>query len=177
MRDYHSEADKVRDLPQVMQYINGRVADICCGHDKILPDAIGIDGRDLPGVDIVTDDLVTLWAVDKLGSETCDTLFSSHYLEHSHEPSYLITCWLNCLKKGGHLVIYMPDKAHYNNHDNPEHLFNWSYEDFLFFFKRTFCGEGKDFRGNHLDKLLELVDSGMDVRENCYSFYIVAKKV
>lgn len=177
MRDYRSETDKVRDLPQVMKYINGRIADLCCGHDKITPDAIGVDGRDLPGVDIVTDDLITLWSADKLGSETLDTLFSSHYLEHTAEPVHMIQCWSNCLKSGGHLVIYMPDKRHYDNKENLEHIYDWSYEDFLFMFKRALCGEGRDFRGNNLPKLFELIDSGMDVRKDCYSFFIIAKKV
>jgi hypothetical protein len=176
-RDHHSEADKVRDLPQVMQFIQGRILDIACGDDKITPDAFGVDGRDLPGVNLVTDDLITLWAHDRAGTEEWDTVFSSHYLEHSEQPFYLLECWRHCLKTGGYLVLYLPEKSHYNSHDNPEHLYNWSYEDFLFAFKRILCGEGKNYKGDHLPKLFEFVDSGLDIRKDAYSFYVIARKI
>lgn len=175
---YHSEAAKFRDLPQ-MKYVQGRILDIACGNEKITPEAIGVDGRPLLGVDIVTDDLTTLWDTQVYGDQAreYDTIFSSHFLEHIADPYHYIHCWQNCLKVGGHLVLYLPEKNHYDNHQNPEHMFNWSYEDFLFFFRRAFCGEGKNFRGEHLEKMFWLIEHGMDVGEDRYSFYIIAKKV
>lgn len=176
---YHSEAAKVRDLPQVMQYVQGRILDIACGNEKITPQATGVDGRALPGVDIVTDDLVTLWDTQRYGDQACeyDTIFSSHFLEHIEDPAYMIHCWSNCLKSGGHLVLYLPDKSLYDSHQNPEHMMNWSYEDFIFFFKRVFCGEGKNFKGEHLEKKYELLEHGIDKGEDKYSFYLAARKV
>lgn len=176
---YHSEAAKVRDLPQVMKYVQGRILDIACGNEKIIPEAVGVDGRALLGVDIVTDDLQTLWDTQVYGenARNYDTVFSSHFLEHISDPYHYICCWQNCLKVGGHLVLYLPDGDHYNNQENLEHMQDMKYAPFLFWFRRSFCGEGKDFRGNHLPTVFELVDSGMDVGPDKYSFYIVAKLV
>ena len=175
---YHSEAAKFRDLPQ-MKYVVGRILDIACGNDKITPESVGVDGRNLPGVDIVTDDLQTLWDTQQYGPQAreYDTVFSSHFLEHVPDPYHLICCWSNCLKVGGHLVLYLPDGDHYNNQENPEHMQDIKYEPFLFWFKRSFCGEGKDFRGEHLPAMFELVEHGMDVGDQRYSFYVVAKKL
>jgi hypothetical protein len=78
---------------------------------------------------------------------------------------------------GGHLVLYLPEKKYYDNYDNKEHMFNWSYEDFLFWFERSFCGVGKDYKGKYLPKLFQLVESGLDVGEDKYSFYLIARKL
>lgn len=169
---YQSEAAKVRDMPNVMKYITGRVADVGAGHDKITPDAVAFDGRQLDGVNVVLEGCM-------LDNTFYDTIFSSHFLEHTPSPFEYIMDWyyhLDPVKKG-HIVIYMPEKSHYNSTENLEHLWNWSYEDFIFWFKRTFCGEGKNYRGEHIPKLFELVDSGLDVGDDRYSFYVIAKKV
>lgn len=167
---YSSEAAKVRDMPHVMKYVTGRVADVGAGHDKITPDAVAFDGRPLDGVNVVQEGCM-------LDNTWYDTVFSSHFLEHAPSPFEYIMDWYQHLNLGGHVVIYLPQKDAYNSHENLEHLWNWSYEDFLFWFRRTFCGEGKDFRGNHLPKLFELVDSFLDVGDDRYSFIVIARKV
>lgn len=179
MRPYHSEADKVRDMPNVMQYVIGRIADIGCGHDKITPDAFGIDGRALEGVNYVTDAPISLYEQlsDSCSEWPFNTVFSSHFLEHIANQYGAIMDWRGILNEGGHLVLYLPDGRHYNNQENPEHMIDMNYDQFIFWFKRSFCGEGKDFRGNHFNKMFELVDSGMDVGEHRYSFYVIAMKV
>lgn len=169
-KQYMSEAAKVRDMPQLMKYVTGRIADVGAGHDKITPDAIAFDGRSLDGVNVVREGCM-------LDNTWFDAVFSSHFLEHTPSPFEYIMDWYSHLNPGGHIVIYMPDKAHYNSTENLEHLWNWSYEDFLFWFKRTFCGEGKNYRGEHIPKLFELIDSGMDVGDDRYSFYLIARKV
>jgi SAM-dependent methyltransferase len=169
---YSSEAAKVRDMPHVMQYVVGRIADVGAGHDKITPDALAFDGRAL-GDNNVRSELMF-----EVGDGYFDTIFSSHFLEHIADPYRYIRNWVEFLNpNNGHLVLYLPSKEHYNSHDNPEHLFNWNYDDFMFWFKRSFCGEGKDFRGEHLPKLFELVESGMDVGEDRYSFFVIARRV
>lgn len=172
---YGSEAAKVRDMPHVMKYITGKVLDMGCGPDKILMDAWGLDGRDLPGVNFMQSDPVTCVSND-VGADY-DTVFSSHFLEHLPNQFEALCEWRICLKDGGHLVLYLPDGRHYDNKENPEHMIDMRYDDFIFWFKRCFCGEGKDFRGNHMPKLFELVDSGMDVGPDRYSFYVIARKV
>lgn len=173
MRDYHSESQKVQDLPEVMKYITGQILELGCGDSKITPESFGIDGRDLPGVNFVTDNPYLINAA--VGSHW-DTVFSSHFLEHLADQFRAIREWSDCLKSGGHLVLYLPSGDHYDNKENPEHIVDMKYDPFMFWIKRAFCGEGKDFRGDHLPKVFDLVDSGMDLRENCYSFYVILKK-
>lgn len=172
---YQSEASKVRDMPHVMKFITGKILDLGCGPDKITPLALGLDGRPLPGVDFVISDPITCIANDV--GDDYDTVFSSHFLEHLRDQFGALAEWRICLKTGGHLVLYLPDGRHYNNQENPEHMIDMRYDDFMFWFKRSFCGEGKDFKGEHFPKLFELVDSGMDVGPDRYSFYVIARKV
>lgn len=181
---YMSEAAKVRDLPEVMKYITGDILDFGCGGDKIVPHAIGIDGRKLPGVDVVSERLHEFSFIFDLASagfcveedRKWDTIFSSHLLEHLVEPYAAIIAWASLLKQGGHLILYLPDGDHYDNKANPEHMVDMKYEPFMFWFRRAFCGEGKDFKGEHLPAQFELVDHGLDVGEDRYSFYLVARK-
>jgi hypothetical protein len=179
---YMSEAAKVRDLPQVMKYITGEVLDVACGGDKIIPSAVGFDGRALPGVDIFGDhddiwEKIRSFRKDKRFTNVFDTIFSSHFLEHCPDQWGTIYDWSMMLKSGGHLVLYLPDGDHYDNKGNPEHMVDMKYEPFMFWFKRALCGEGKDFKGEHLSRMFELVDHGLDIGEDRYSFFLVAKKV
>ena len=169
---YMSETAKVKDMPSVMKYITGRVADVGAGDDRIVPDAYTLDGRQTGDIQIVRDGLFF-----EQQDGMFDTVFSSHFLEHVSDPAqYLTNWWMHC-NRGGHLVLYLPQKDAYNSHENPEHMFNWSYDDFMFWFKRSFCGEGKDFRGNHLKKIFEVVESGLDISTDRYSFYLIARAV
>jgi SAM-dependent methyltransferase len=177
---YHSEAAKFRELPQ-MKYVTGKILDIGCGPDRITEDAIGVDGRDLPGVGAITDDPYRLVGLVGKTELLCvndyNTVFSSHFVEHLCDPWGALLEWIRLLKEGGHLVLYLPDGRYYNNKENEEHMQDMKYDDFLFWFRRSFCGEGKDFRGDHLPKMFELVDHGLDIGDDRYSFYVVARKV
>lgn len=175
---YHSEAAKVRDMQNVMQYVKGNIIDIGAGHDPITPTAFAIDGRPLPGISYVTDDVLTLSAqLQGCPHAPFDTVFSSHFLEHIAADYAALKNWSELLVIGGHLVLYLPDGRHYNNQENPEHMRDVNYDQFMFWFKRSFCGEGKDFRGNQVPKIFELIDSGMDIGVDRYSFYVIARKV
>lgn len=167
---YMSEVAKVRDLPEVMKYITGRIADVGCGPDKITPDAIGFDGRPLDGVDVNREGCL-------LDNRWFDTIFSSHFLEHTPSMFEYIMDWYEHLESGGHIVLYLPDGRFYDNAANPEHLHNINSDDFMFWFRRTFCGEGKTFRGDYMPKLFEVVLHDQDIGRDRYSFYVVAKKL
>ena len=168
---YHSETAKVKDRPEWMKYITGRVADIGAGGDSITEDAYCVDGRPMDG-NIVRHDLF-LREEDGL----FNTVFSSHFLEHVATPFEYLKNWAQYLVQGGHLVLYMPQKDAYKSEDNPEHMLNWSHDDFMFFFKRTMCGEGKDYKGNHYPKYFDVVESGLDIGPDRYSFYVIARRV
>lgn len=175
---YSSEAAKVRDMPHVMKYVTGSIIDIGCGPDKIHPEALGVDGRNLPGVNLVTDSpyMLSRELIKNEFQDEFSTVFSSHFLEHLSDQHCAIMSWRSLLVTGGHLILYLPDGRYYNNQENPEHMIDMNYDQFIFWFKRSFCGEGKDFRGNHLPKLFELVDSGLDIGEDRYSFYVICRK-
>ena len=176
---YYSETAKAIEIING-KYLEGHGADIGCGSSKLSHHAIGVDGRDLEGVDIITSDPSGLYPF-KNGSgvmpNTLDYIYSSHFLEHWHNPLSMISNWWTYIKLGGFLVLYLPDGRYYSNENNPEHLYDWNYESFLFFFKRCFCGEGKDFKGDFLPKFFEVIESGVDLRPDCYSFYLVAQKL
>jgi SAM-dependent methyltransferase len=172
---YHSEAAKVRDMPHVMKYIKGVVYDMGCGPDKIIPGAIGVDGRRLDGVDVVHSDPSTYSY--NMDDYVCDTVFSSHFLEHLPDQWGAVKAWSDMIRPGGHLVLYLPDGRYYDNKENLEHMVDMNYEQFMFWFRRSFCGEGKNFRGEFLKKSFDVVDSGMDIGDDRYSFYVIAKKV
>jgi hypothetical protein len=104
-------------------------------------------------------------------------VFSSHFLEHIPNQHRAITAWTSLLNSGGHLVLYLPDGNYYDNRNNPEHMIDMKHDDFVFWFKRCFCGEGKDFKGNYLPKIYDLIDSSLDVGKDRYSFYVIARKV
>ena len=168
---YHSETAKVKDRPEWMKYIQGRVADVGAGGDSITPDAYCVDGRQMDG-NIVRHDLY-------LNSDdgTFHTIFSSHFLEHVPTPFEYIKNWSNHLIPGGHLFVYKPQKDAFNRNENPEHCLAWCYEDFMFFFRRNFCGEGKDYKGNHYPTYFQVVDSGLDIGVDRYSFFVIARRV
>lgn len=177
---YMSETAKVQDRPEWMKYIKGRVIDLGCGGSKITPDAIGVDGRPLPGVDIVCYDWELHDAIRKKFGQSIaefDTVFSSHFLEHLSDQWKAIWDWSLLLKRNGILFLYLPDGRHYNNQENPEHMIDMNYDQFMFWFRRVWCGESHDFQGKPTSPEFKLIDHGMDVGPDRYSFYVIAQKI
>ena len=174
---YMNEMSKIRE--RVLPYLVGEGMDIGCYDCKVMPDAFGVDGREAEGVNLVTDGLYELPAKlpDLIG--TMSYVFSSHTLEHLHDHYKAIMQWSDFLKKGGYLVLYLPQADRYDNFENKEHIHNTDYKSFLMWFSRTLCGEGRDFKGGmYLTPEFELIESGEDPHEeDMYSFYIVAQKL
>lgn len=165
-------------LPIIEKYLDGKVMDIGCGDQTVIDGAFGVDGREFPCVSFRTNTLYGLPGklIDKI--EYFDTLVSSHTLEHLPDIYCAIKEWSAFIKNGGYLILYLPDGDYYNNKENLEHFHDTKYDSFLFFFKRAFCGEAKTFTGEFYSKpIYELVDSGKDIGEDRYSFYVIAKKI
>jgi predicted SAM-dependent methyltransferase len=167
-----SETSKIRE--KVSKYLNGVIFDIGCGDDKITPDAIGIDGRSVFEGGFVQDGLVNFPEHLK---GTVDVVYSSHVLEHMQDDYATLLAWAELLKKEGKIILYLPDGRYYNNYENPEHMRDYQYEQFMFFFKQSLCGQGKNFKGEFLPKIFEVLEEGQDLGKDRYSFYLVAKKV
>jgi len=151
-----SETAKIRE--QVIQYCNGFGVDLGCGNDKIRPEAVGIDLRNLPGVDVIGNAARKLkWAVDG----QFDYVYSSHFLEHLDEPVEALAEWYRILKPRGHLILYLPHKDYYTEY-NPEHK-----QELTMGLVLTWLNEIGS---------LEIIKSKMDVGTDRYSFLIIAKK-
>ena len=167
-----SETSKIRD--KISKYVHGTVFDIGCGNDKICDFAIGIDGRPVFNGGIIQEGLINF---PENMHGTADIVYSSHVLEHMEDDYATLISWGKLLKSGGHLILYLPDGRYYNNYNNPEHMRDYQYEQFMFFFRRTLCGEAKNFKGEYLPKTFQLVEDGPDIGNDSYSFYLVAKKI
>lgn len=77
-----------------------------CGH-VLRADYINVDGRELPGVDVVCD---VLDMPAELSS--VDEIYASHLVEHFSEltlKTHVLPYWLSCLKSGGRLVLVAPN--------------------------------------------------------------------
>jgi hypothetical protein len=175
---YYSETEKVIELIDP-KYLQGKVIDIGCGDHKVTPEAIGVDGRDRPGVNIVIDgrDIHRLSYEYQVQLGNADTVFSSHCLEHLINDTFALTDWAFLIKANGYLILYLPDSRKYSNDGNLEHMREYTYETFMFYFRRVFCGEGKNFKGENFDPVFKIIESGVDFREDCYSFFVIAQKL
>jgi len=80
----------------------GSVLDIGCGPDKIVPYARGFDLNDGDANKI--DDCI---------AERFDMVFSSHCLEHMHDPADAIRRWWRLVSDGGRMIVIVPDEDLY----------------------------------------------------------------
>ena len=158
---YYSESEKI--FPKIEKYLQGFIVDVGCNQHKVVSHAIGIDQYPHPCVDYLTSKLDHLsdGVLSHLKGKV-DVVFSSHCLEHFQGDVAALVDWLELLKPDGHLILYLPDDRYYNNDKNPEHVQRYTYEKFLFFMKSL---------------RVQIVDSGLDVGHDKYSFFVVAKKV
>jgi SAM-dependent methyltransferase len=171
---YFSETEKI--YPKIKHHVSGYVLDIGCGAHKVVPDAIGIDGRSIECVGMLKNGL-SKFEENMYG--IADTVFSSHVLEHMEDDYETLKEWTRLLKPGGKLILYLPDGDYYDNSTNSEHIRDYNFKTFMMFFRRAFCGEGKNFKGEFLPKIYELISCGSDVdpQDERYSFFLVAQKL
>jgi glycosyltransferase involved in cell wall biosynthesis len=155
MRNKMSETAKIRE--RVLSYCKGKGLDLGCGDDKIVLDAIGVDLRELMGVDIVGD----ATKLHMFKDNQFDYVYSSHFLEHLYNPVKALVEWNRVLKNNGYLILYLPHMDHYKEY-NPEHLQELTQELVLEWLKLA---------GN-----FDTIINEMDVDENRYSFLLIVKK-
>ena len=82
--------------------LRGRVLDIGAGADPVTADAVAFD---LAHGDA---NRITAFAV-----ESFDCVYSSHCLEHMHEPVATLANWWSLVKPGGALFLIVPDEDLY----------------------------------------------------------------
>lgn len=165
-------------LGKIHQYLIGEIIEIGCGDETIIPGIFGVDGRDFPCVSFRTENLYDLptQLPEKVG--TFDACISSHVLEHLPDSYRAIMEWGHFLKRGGYFILYLPEGSAYNNFENREHFHDTRHESFLLWIKRAFCGEALNFKGEqYAPPIFSLIEDGLDVGENRYSFYCVLQKL
>lgn len=161
----NNEARKV--IWEIVPYFHGRVLDIGCGAYKCFPHFIGVDnghhwGR--TGVDVMCD----AKKLDLFASQSCDTIFSSHLLEHFEyeELPSILQDWCRVLKPGGHLILYLPDEEQYpkvgSRYANVDHKWNVSFS------KVVAAME-------HVKRNWNLIDYQVRKENDEYSLYFVFK--
>jgi len=82
--------------------LTGRVLDIGAGSDPVTPDAVVFD---LPQGDANR--------IAAFAPESFDCVYSSHCLEHMHDPEATLANWWSLVKPGGCLFFIVPDEDLY----------------------------------------------------------------
>lgn len=80
----------------------GRGIDIGCGPDPVLPDCRRFDMADGDANQ-----------VSRFVQDQFDFVYSSHCLEHMHNPRVTLLDWWKLVKPGGHLFVLVPDEDLY----------------------------------------------------------------
>lgn len=89
-------------------YLVGNGIDIGCGEQPIslyhefFPGMTGLKPWDLPDGDGAL--------LEGVEDETFDFVHSSHSLEHMSDPRVAMNNWIRVLKKGGHMILLLPDE-------------------------------------------------------------------
>jgi len=97
-----SKTNAIRTPAFFAAYLSGSVLDIGCGPDPVVPRARPFDrahgdaGR------------ITAYL-----SETFDTVYSSHCLEHMPDVPQALAGWWQLVKPGGHLIVVVPHEDLY----------------------------------------------------------------
>ena len=82
--------------------VSGRGIDIGCGPDPVKPDARRFDLEDGDAN-----------VISQYVKEAFDFVYSSHCLEHMHDPRTTILDWWKLVKPGGYLFVVVPDEDLY----------------------------------------------------------------
>ena len=99
-----NEASKTRQLwtEREWLYLSGRGIDIGCGNDPVRPDVRRFDVED-GDANVITRHV----------QEQFDFVFSSHCLEHMHDPRAALREWWSLVRPGGYLFFIVPDEDLY----------------------------------------------------------------
>lgn len=109
-----NEASKTRRLWGAREagWLQGEGLDIGCGPDPVAPGVVCFDVGDGDANSILTH-----------LQRPFDFVFSSHCLEHMHDPVRALRDWWQLVRPGGHLVVIVPDEDLYEQGYFPS-LFN-----------------------------------------------------
>lgn len=111
--DEASKTEKIRGPEFRAKYFSGRVLDIGCGPNLVVPNAVPFDKEQGDAQNIL----------EYLKPSTFDCVHSSHSLEHMRDVPNALEQWWQLVKPGGAMVIVVPDEDLYEQGVWPS-LFN-----------------------------------------------------
>ena len=107
------KTEKIRGPEFRSKYFSGKVLDIGCGNNLVVPNAVPFDKDQGDAQKIL----------DYLEPNTFDCVHSSHSLEHMRDVPQALEQWWQLVKPGGAMVIVVPDEDLYEQGAWPS-LFN-----------------------------------------------------
>lgn len=111
--DEAAKTNRVRGKDFIRRYLSGRVVDIGCGGDPVVPHAVPFDRPQGDANNILA----------YLPPASFDCVHSSHALEHMRDVPKAFRDWWTLVKPGGHMIIVVPDEDLYEQGNWPS-LFN-----------------------------------------------------
>lgn len=142
------------------------IVDLGCGPHKA-ENAVGVDCRPFPGVDIVAD-LSVRWPFE---DSSIDEVRASHIFEHLPVPLFTMNELFRVLKPGGTALIEVPSSNGPGAFQDPTHVSFWNLNSFLYYNRKNPLGGLYDC--NKWDVLLcqEYTVPGMEA----FGPYVMAK--
>lgn len=111
--DEASKTEKIRGRGFLEKYFSGKVLDIGCGDNLVVPNAAPFDRAQGDAENILS----------YLSPESFDCVHSSHSLEHMSDVPKVLEQWWQLVKPGGAMIIVVPDEDLYEQGVWPS-LFN-----------------------------------------------------
>lgn len=158
-----NETGKCRN--HIVHLLHGVVFDIGCGEEKVIPQAIGVDGFSLKA-DLRVD-LSRPGALGMFSNNIADVVYSSHFLEHLYDYEGMLREMARITKPHGKIILYLPHRDLYPQIGqygaNPDHKHDFIPEDILTVLHRI--GSFK------------IIKNEVHNEDDEYSFLIVAEKI
>jgi SAM-dependent methyltransferase len=111
------KTNRIRGPDFINRFMSGTVLDIGCGRDLVVLHARPFDRRHGDANHIAS----------YLPAESFDCVHSSHLLEHMHSPRQALTEWWSLVKRGGRMIIVVPEENLYEQGYWPS-LFNFDHK-------------------------------------------------
>jgi len=160
------EIVKNKNVPSNAMYLSkwgrgGISLDIGCGPAKV-NGFIGMDIRDLPGIDIVHDLNLTPWPIQ---DESVDLIVASHVIEHVNCVISFMSETYRMLKRNGMLIIRYPHYSQRHTFRDPTHKRFMTLESLDYFIIAS------ELFGEYSDFGFEIVSKKLHV-DNTIGFFI-----
>ncbi len=107
-----SKTNRLRSPEFIKKYLSGKVIDIGGGNDLVHPSAERFDIEDGDANHITR----------YRSPLSYDTVYSSHCLEHMHNPAHALNEWWQLVAPGGHLIVTVPEEDLYEQGIWPSHF-------------------------------------------------------